>query len=418
MGRRHHPNREILSRFTAGELPPDEARRVERHLAVCSDCLDRADELAVLTQLELLDSWLRPGYDEAFERATERTAEQLAGFWGEGRSAEDLFTELLRAPVAKRRRQVRDEQRFHSLKLCELLRSQSREKWFSDPSAGLDLAELAVEVAEHLDPARYGSHLVADARTLSWACLGNGFRVMSDLWRAGKALHRAWILQLQDDGDPYSKAELLNFTSSLLNAQNRFDEAIRLNDLAISLYREVEDHHLEGAMLIQKGRHLSHQGRDKDAILLFRKGLNQIDPEKDPRLFLAGKHNLIRSLSLTGTPEQAWRLLKKNRPLYHDLGDRMALVRLGWLEGNVARELGRLIEAEASLLEAREVFSEYQLGANVLFVSLELAEIYAKGGRHRQIREILGEVIPLGEAMGLRQDVLMAKLLYEQASRR
>jgi tetratricopeptide (TPR) repeat protein len=417
MGHRH-PNRETLSRFTVGELPPDEARGIESHLALCSDCRDRADELAALAQLQRLDSWLHPGYDEAFDRATERMAEQLAGFRGESRSSEDLLAELLREPTAKRRQQVRDEQRFHSLKLCELLRSKSREKWFSDPSAGLDLAELAVEVAEHLDSARYGSHLVEDAQALSWAYLGNGFRIVSDLRRAGKALHRAWRFHLHDDGDPYSKAELLSFTSSLLKDQNRFDEAMGLNDLAISLYREVEDHHLEGAMLIQKGQNLSLQGRDQNAILLFRKGLNRVDREKDPRLFLAGNHNLIGSLSLAGTPEQAWRLLKKSRPLYHELGDQMNLARLGWLEGKVARELGRLAEAEASLLEIREVFLDYQLGAEVLSVSLDLAEIYAKDGRRQQIREILGEVIPLGEAIGLRQDVLIARLLYEQASRR
>jgi anti-sigma factor RsiW len=54
---RHHPNHEILSRFTEGELPPEEARGIERHLAVCSHCRDRADEVSYQTQLEILDSW-------------------------------------------------------------------------------------------------------------------------------------------------------------------------------------------------------------------------------------------------------------------------------------------------------------------------------------------------------------------------
>jgi tetratricopeptide (TPR) repeat protein len=267
-----HPNRETLLRFTEGELPPEEARGIERHLALCSDCRDRADEVSALAQLEILDSWLRPRYDEAFDRAAERTAEQMAGLWGEGRKSEDLLTELLREPHARRRQQVRDEQRFHSLKLCELLRSQSKEKWFSDPYAALDLAELAAELAEHLNPARYGSHLVEDARALSWAYLGNGFRILSDLWRAEKALQRAWCFHFSDDGDPYSKAELLLFTSCLLVVKNRLDEAIRLTDQAISLYREVGDRHLEGAALIQKGAHLNRQNCYEEAILRYKQG--------------------------------------------------------------------------------------------------------------------------------------------------
>ncbi len=286
---RHHPNRETLSRFTEGELPPDEARGIERHLALCSDCRGRADELSTLAQL---DSWLWPGYDEAFDRATERMTEQLAGFWGERRGSEDLLSELLRTPIASGRQRVRDEERFHSLKLCELLRAQSKEKWFSDPATGLDLAKLAVEVAQHLDSARYGSHLVTDAQALSWAYLGNGLRITADLWRAGKALRRAWCLHLSDDGDPYSKAELLCLTSSLLDVQDRIKEAIRLTDRAISLYCEVEDRHLEGAALIQKGNTSHLSGSLQEAILTFQGGLARIDPEKEPRLLLAGKNNL------------------------------------------------------------------------------------------------------------------------------
>jgi tetratricopeptide (TPR) repeat protein len=414
----HHPNRETLSRFTKGELPPDEARGIERHLATCSDCRDRVDEVSARKQLEILDSWLRPGYDDAFDRAAERIAEQLEGLQREGHSSEDLLAELLRVPIARRPQRVRDEERFHSLKLCELLRAQSKEKWFSDPAAGLDLAKLAVEVAEHLDPARYGSHLVTDAQALSWAYLGNGLRITSDLWRAGKAMRRAWCLHLSDDGDPYSKAELLCLTSSLLDLQNRFEEAVRLTDRAISLYGEVEDRHLEGAALIQKGIHFTYQDRYKEAISHFEAGLARIDPEKEPRLLLTGKNNLIRCLSLAGNPEQAWRLLKENRPLYRELRDQLLRARLEGIEGIVARDLGRLAEAENALRETREVFLENHLGADVFFISMDLVEVYVKGGRLRQSLDVLDEVIPLGEAIGLRQDVLMARLLYEQVSRR
>src|SRR5215218_5598783 len=120
---RHHPARETLSRFTEGELPPEETRGIERHLALCSDCRDRADEVSARKQLEILDSWLWPGYDDAFDRATERVTEQLERLWGESTKSEDLLAELMREPLTKRRQRVRDEERFYSLKLCELLRA-------------------------------------------------------------------------------------------------------------------------------------------------------------------------------------------------------------------------------------------------------------------------------------------------------
>ena len=68
--------------------------------------------------------------------------------------------------------------------------------------------------------------------------------------------------------------------------------------------------------------------------------------------------------------------------------------------------------------ESREIFLDNHLGGDVFRISIDLADVYVKDGRRRQSREILDEVIPLGEAIGLGQDVLMARLLYEQVSRR
>ena len=387
-------------------------------MALCSDCRDRADEVSARKQLEILDSWLRPGYGDAFDRAAERVTEQLERLWGESTKSEDLLAELMREPLTKRRQRVRDEERFHSLKLCELLRAQSREKWFSEPATGLDLAELAVLVTQHLNPQRYGTDLVGDALALSWAYLGNSYRIMSDLWRAEKALHQAWSHHVQGGGDPHTEAELFNITASLRKLQGRFDEALQFSDRAIALFRDLNDRQLEGSTLIQKGLYLGDRGHYQEAIPILWKGLTRIDPERDPRLLLAGKHNLIRLLSPAGAPDKAWQLLEQCRPLYRELGDRMNLVRMGWAEGNVGKDLGRFVEAEVSLLEAREILLDCQLGADVFMVSIDLAELYAQTGRQRQVRAILGEVIPLGEAMGLRQGVMAARLLYEQASRR
>jgi tetratricopeptide (TPR) repeat protein len=419
---RHHPTRETLSRFTEGELPPEEARGIERHLDVCSDCRDRAEEISALERLQLLDSWLNPAYthaiDEAFDRAVAGAARRLAGMWGEDQSSEELIANLLREPAPTRRWRVRDEERFHTLKLAQLLRTRSRESWFSDPATGLDLAELAVVVTQHLDPRRYGADLVEDALALSWAYLGNSYRIMSDLWRAEKALRQAWSHHVQGGGDPYTEAELFNITASLRKVQGQFDEALRFSDRAIVLFRDLKDRQLEGSTLIQKGLYLGDQGHYEEAIPILWKGLTRIDPERDPRLLLTGKHNLIRLLSPAGAPDKALQLLEECRPLYRELGDRMNLVRMGWAEGNIRKDLGRFAEAEVSLREVREVLLDCQLGVDVFLVSMDLAEVYAQTGRQRQVRAILSEVIPLGEAMGMRRDVMIARLLYEQVSRR
>ncbi|HEX4965622.1 MAG TPA: hypothetical protein VF173_32730 [Thermoanaerobaculia bacterium] len=412
----HHPDRETLQRFVAGEQSSGEAQQTDRHLSLCTECRDRADEISARLTLRLLDSWLNPGYDEVFERAVERVTERLACFAEDPRSTEGLLAELLQEPASHRHHRIRSEERFHSLKLCQLLQTRCREAWASAPAAALELADLAVEVSRHLDAGRYGSSVVEDARALAWSYLGNAFRISSDCWRAEHALHRAWCHHLQAGQDAYTETELLNFTSSLRRYQRRYQEAVQLSDRAIAIYREGQDGHLEGSALILKGLTLGQEGRARAAIPVLRAGLDRIDRQRDSRLVFAGSHNLIGFIAQGGAPERARQLLEQNRHLRQDLG-RMDLARVDWLEGKIANELGQFAEAKEALHGAHESFLDLQVGAEVVLTSLDLAVAYSLSGEHRQAKDVLRESIPLGEALGLAKEVCLSRLMYEQASR-
>jgi tetratricopeptide (TPR) repeat protein len=410
-----HPDRETLKRFVAGEQSSGEARQTDQHLSFCTECRDRADEISTRLTLRLLDSWLSPGYDDAFERATDRVIEQLAGFTEDPRSTEGLLVELLREPISGRHRRIRTEEKFHSLKLSQLLQARTRAAWASAPAAALELADLAVEVTRHLNSGRYGSCVVEDARAVAWSYLGNAFRISSDYWRAEQALHQAWSHHALAGEDAYTETELLTFTSSLRKDQTRYQEAVQLSDRAIALYREGQDRHLEGAALILKGLTLGRAGRSRDAIPVLCAGLDRVDPQRDPREQFAGTHNLIGFIAEGGEPGRAKELLEQNRHLRQNLG-RMDLARVQWLEGRIANELGNFMKAKAELHEACESFLDLQVGAEVFLVSLDLAGTYSLSGEYRQAKEVLDELIPLGEALGLSKAVFLARLLYEKAS--
>jgi tetratricopeptide (TPR) repeat protein len=412
-----HPNREILSRFVEGELPSDEARRVDQHLAVCSECRDRADQISLVNRLGFLDALLNPGYDEAFERAADRAAERLVGLQEEARSTEDQLAELAREPPDLRRRRIAGEERFHSLKLCELLQARSRERWFSDPTAAMEWAELAVVVAQRLDTGRYGSSLVEDARALSWAYVGNTYRINSDVWRAEQSIRQAWFHHLQAGEDITTETELLRLTSALRIWQCRYEDAIRFSDRAIALYREGQQHHAEGVALIMKAMALTSEGRFREAVQALRLGISLIDPG-DSRLVLIGKHNLVDCLFKGGFSRTALHLLEEIRPLYHEVGEPSMLAHLRWMEGKFLASTGRLAEAKASLLMAQDTLIERQSGFEVFQTSLDLVYVYLLEGRRREAQELLHDVIPLGESIGgSPQEILLARWFYEQATR-
>lgn len=411
----HHPDRENLFRLVLGNSSPEETHRIERHLSDCRDCRDLVDEISSSLGPCLLDSWLLPGYDEAFENAADRASERLALILQEAPTAEALLAELLRRPAAERRSLVQNDERFHVLKLCQFLESRSRDLWVSDPFAALEYAELAVGIAARLSPLSYGSTVVEDVRAMAWGFLGNSYRVCSDFWKAEQAFLTAWRHHVLAGEDAYTEGELLSFTASLRTAQGRFDEAVRVLDRAVAIYREGGDDHLEARGLIQKGSAFGYMGEFSKATQLLRQVLSKVDPFDDPHLILAGHHNLLWYLHEEGKYREALRILLKRRSLYQELGDRTHQVRLRWLEGKIARDSGRLREAAMSLEEVREIFIGWGLGADAAFASLDLAFVYSKEGNLERLRSLVDEMIPIFESRKLYIEANVARLIFDRS---
>jgi tetratricopeptide (TPR) repeat protein len=334
----------------------------------------------------------------------------------ESEEAATLLSDLLRDPCALRRQRIRSEPRLWLLKLCERLEVASREVWAENPAAAVELAQLAVDVSERLDVQKYGEALVEDARALAWAYLGNAWRIASNFDKAEKALARAEELHRRFAVDLATEAEILGFRASLRNAQGSFQEAARLLDQAVQLYREIGDRHQEGRALILKGMVLGDGGAVHEAVHHLREGLARIDPEAEPRLLLVAHHNLILFLSDAGRNAEALAALAQSRPLYLRLGSRMDLVRLRWLEGRIALGLGRWTEAERALSLALEAFLELGIGLDAALVAFDLARVYARRGDCAAVKRIALDIVPVFQSCQVQPEALAALALFRDAA--
>jgi tetratricopeptide (TPR) repeat protein len=354
----------------------------------------------------------RPALDAALEKAGDRLEE----IHREIESAAGLLEELAATPSPERPERIRTEVRFHALKPCDLLLKRSRDSWFRDPARAVELARLAVEIADWLDVGYYGESLVEDERAIAWAHLGNAYRIASDLRSAEEALLHAEEHHKRAGEDALTGAQILSFLASLRTSQGRFDEAAELLDQAIPVYREARDRHLEGKALIQKGIASGLGGRPERAIQLIQRGLSRIDNLEEPRLLVSAQHNLIGFLNESGRSEQALKVLEQTRSLYLTLGEQTHLIRLRWLEGRIARDLGRLDQAEAALREARDGFIERGIGFDAARVSLDLATVYLQQGRTAELKRLAAEMVPVFESRDVHQEALAALLLFRQAA--
>ena len=424
---RDHPQQDVLERFVFGQLPAPEMQQVSRHLlAGCPQC--RAIAAGLWARKESCPEngssaaedpeAGSDAYDEVFDRVFQRIAAREAEIPRERADALKLYEELMQHPVLRQHLLVANSLRFRSPALCELLIDRSHEAGFQVPGRALDLARLATDVAEVLSEELCGGSEVRNSlRARAWAQLGNALRIQGDLAESERAfqLLQPWIER--GEVDALSTARVLDLQASLRREQGDFDAAVRLLDRVISIYEDLGQWHLLGRVLKQKSMIYGEAGELEEEMALLRRALDLLDPDEEPRTFLAARHNLIWSLNDAGRSREAYALLFHTRPLYLKTGDRLNLLRLRWLEGRVARGLGRMGQAEVAFREVREAFLELNLDYEAAMASLDLASIYILQSRTAEIHCLAEETLELFQVRKISGEAMRALAVFCAAAR-
>lgn len=404
-----HPHRNLLSRFGRGRLRRRENREIVRHLLTdCAEC--RQVTSGLLPRLE---------YGAAFEHSWSTVEQREDSLRRERSVAAERLRELLAQPADRQEALATaagsPASDYHTWAFCELLLDAAREWGFQEPARALSLARLGVKIAERLDAAVYGEGRVRDLGARAWASLGNAQRIRSDFRAAEESFARAERLLKAGTGDPLEKAQVLLLKASLFGNQQRFREAFRLLDRVAAIGRRCEDPHLHGKALLTRGFLLGLAGDPEAAIRHLSEGLQKVDPASDPRLLVAAQHNLTLYLTESGRYDDALRLLEGARPLYHEVGDQMSLLRLRWLEGKIASALGHFKEAEEFLRSVQKELIERELGYDAALLSLDLATIYARESRTAEMRRLAEEMLPIFTSRDVPREAIAALFVFQKA---
>ena len=151
----------------------------------------------------------------------------------------EVFARLLDDyPHKKRLKAIRGDGLFHQWGLAKLLLEVSTSCRNGDPAESSRSAELALEVANNLDPGFYRSRRVADLRALAAANYGDSLRVLGRSEEAATSLRcaeewlqggtrRAWIV-----------SEVATLKSHLLRDLGRNQRALKLLRQAIVAHEQ------------------------------------------------------------------------------------------------------------------------------------------------------------------------------------
>jgi tetratricopeptide (TPR) repeat protein len=392
-----HLSLEMLAKWLSGTLEHDEMLRlvIPHFLAHCPVCRERHGEILRL-QKEV-------GHWDAEIAVTE------------GLRAPELWARLADRPYAEQLREVEEDEDLHAWGLCRLLLEKSREATFSDPSRGVDLANLALRVVRHLGQA-YDPNWVMDLRGRCFAHLGNARRVLGELRSAEDAFVKADACLLRStSGNAEVWAEVLDLKSSLRRAQRRLGEALSLADEALLAYREIGDRHGTAKALLQQAKILEEMDDASGAIELLKAAVAEIDSSEHPRLDFYARYNLLCCLVGAGLFAEAEQILPDVAALFGDIAQSLDLVRLRWVEGNIHLGLGRLGPAEAAFREVQREFLERHMGFDAALVSLDLARLFAQEGCTEDLKRLAAELMPIFQSRDVDREAIVTLLMFQRA---
>lgn len=416
-----HLSADLCRRFLAERVSRDERRAIVRHLITkCPECLALAARVSAEAGYWFgapgAAAFIEADYERAFEsafvfasRVTRRVAiEDLRG-WGHWSALDPLLPQ-------ERLLVIMDHKGWHHWGLFRALLDAA--DWYSsrDPQEAADVAQLALDTVNLLGSAAVGGEAIAKSmRGRAWALLATCRERAGDLDAARTAIAEAWQWHEAGVSDPLDQALILRVDASYAAAIGEFETAFAILEKALAIYATVAHDHFQGRTLIEMGETIGYVDPQKGLAHIAR-GLELVNPVREPRFELRAQHHLAEFLCAAGRPRQALAVLDRARPLYRQFQEEVVQLRLHWVQGRIAQGLQLFGEAAAIYRLVREELRVRELRREALLVTIDLAEARMGQGEAEAALQLFAETTPILVSWGdLHQNGLAAWLAAAKA---
>ncbi len=311
---------------------------------------------------------------------------------------------------------VEESTEFRSWALCELVAAKSIEAAPSSPSEALELASLALRIAE-LCP--YEERLRQRTEGYAWFHVANARRVTNDLRGSDAALSKAsklWEAGASADPGYFNEAIPLALEANIRNAQRRFPEALKRIEEAL----KADKGDLHGKLLLTKSEILRALGDIESSTEVLHEAIPLIDAVRDPRTALGVRCQLLRNLCLQDRAAEAEPQFPAVQALAERLGQEMDLLHVSVLSARIAAGCGRVEEAEEGFEQARRKFfaQKPRLVLDYAQVSMDLALLLLEQGRTPEARILAEQMKWIFGSQGIETEALAALRVFYEAARR
>jgi tetratricopeptide (TPR) repeat protein len=323
------------------------------------------------------------------------------------REIDDL---LGRSPTARAHR-CRNLPRYWKPSVVRLLLDRAFELRFSRPAEMIELSRLAIECAARCElPLTEAADLQAEA----WTCLGNAYKIRGQFRAANRALRTAARYVAAGSGEASLVARLSGTLGSLRIRQARFPEAIAALKLALEERERLGEPTAIAVDLIALAIATNEAGQPVEALTLVTRACELTILAKNPRLALIVRHYGAFCLLEMGSIDRALEVVQLLAPLYEKAADPMILIRQHWLEAQILAGYGSASRDRAAE-EGFRATADEALGLGLPYeaaqILLDLGVFYAQRGRFTILPDLLEEILPVFDELGIGRESLTVRLL-------
>lgn len=269
------------------------------------------------------------------------------------------------------------------------------------------LAHLALQAARELSPEIWGASRVAKCQVHALIEQANAKRVRESFQAAQALLDEARTLLAEID-DPFLNARCDMYEAALAADDRRLGAACGLLESAITAFIDVGETHVAGQAGVMLAAYLLYSGSPGEALATIRDAFARIDPKRDSALADSATQTLISILVKNRQYVEASRLLLSSGLREKWADQPLNLLKLGWLEGQIAAGLGKNERAMAAFEAARAGFSVEDQNYLAALVGLDLAEVLLRQGQTELVRDLAEEMLETFEELGIQREARRA----------
>jgi tetratricopeptide (TPR) repeat protein len=304
----------------------------------------------------------------------------------------ELLAELAPAPLAEPADLPAHDPRRAIPALTKWLIARSHAARYDDPREMLHWGLMAHLAAGSCSTwAAGGRARLSDLQARAFGQFGTSLRVCGRFSEAVEMLATAEECLHAGTGDLSLWAHFCEQLASLRVNQKRLAEARELIEEAEDIHETLGEDQGLANTLVQKAITYQYEGRPEKVLPLLDRALAFLNPVEEPDLVLVARLNRANAQVSVDRPERAlasfraaWKADRhRSRPILR--------LRCRWMEGKLLSESGYPEEAELELLSARVGFLERNLAPEVVAVSRELADLYLRTGKRRELKRTVSE---------------------------